>query len=313
MNFFKKGLIVAFTVLFLVAGLFGCTPKGENQGEQKQGLSGTIKVDGSSTVYPISEAMAEEFRAQNPDVNITIGVSGTGGGFKKFSAGEIDITNASRPIKDEEKEALKKNNIEYVELKIAYDGIAVVVNKNNTWVDSLTVEELKKIWEPGSKVKTWKDVRPEWPAEPIKLYAPGVDSGTFDYFTEAINGEEGAIRQDFTPSEDDNVLVQGVAGDKNAMAFFGLAYYEENKDKLKVVKIDAGQGPVEPTFETVKSGQYKPLSRPLFIYVNKKSLERPEVRSFVEFYLTHGKDLVRDVGYINLPDEEYTEELNKLK
>lgn len=272
-------------------------------------VSGEVKIDGSSTVYPITEAVAEEFIVTNPDVRVPVGVSGTGGGFKKFIAGEIDINDASRSIKTEEAEAAKAAGVEYEELEVAYDGLSILVNPENTWVDSLTVAELKKIWEPNSTVKNWSDVRAEWPAEAIKLYAPGTDSGTFDYFTETINGESGAIRQDFTASEDDNILVQGIAGDKNAIGFFGFAYYEENQDKLKLVKIDNGNGPVEPSFETIQDGSYAPLSRPLYIYVNKASLAKPEVKTFVQFYIESAKELAPAVGYIALPDELYKKDL----
>ncbi|MFT9497612.1 PstS family phosphate ABC transporter substrate-binding protein, partial [Anaerosolibacter sp.] len=304
-------------VLAMLA-LTGCGSKPAEQGAQEPAkeeakLSGEIKIDGSSTVFPVTEAVAEEFRAINPDVKIPVGVSGTGGGFKKFAAKETDISDASRPIKDKEAEAAKANGVEYIELSVAYDGLSVLVNPENTWVESLSVEELNKIWAPDSTVKTWKDVRPEWPAEEIKFYAPGTDSGTFDYFTEAINGESGAIRADFTASEDDNVLVQGIAGDKNALGFFGFAYYEENKDKLKVVKIDNGNGAIEPTFDTIKDGSYSPLSRPIFIYVSKEALARPEVKEFVTFYLESAKELVPQVGYVAMPDEMYTEGLNKIK
>lgn len=273
-------------------------------------VSGEVKIDGSSTVYPITEAVAEEFIVSNPDVRVPVGVSGTGGGFKKFIAGEIDINDASRSIKTEEAEAAKAAGVEYEELEVAYDGLSILVNPENTWVDSLTVAELKKIWEPNSTVKNWSDVRAEWPAEAIKLYAPGTDSGTFDYFTETINGESGAIRQDFTASEDDNILVQGIAGDKNAIGFFGFAYYEENQDKLKLVKVDNGNGPVEPSFETIQDGSYAPLSRPLYIYVNKASLAKPEVKTFVQFYIESAKELAPAVGYIALPDELYKKDLD---
>lgn len=319
MKLFKnKFSILAMILVISMIALAGCGSKPAEQGTQDPAkeevkLTGEIKIDGSSTVFPITEAIAEEFRAAYPDVKIPVGVSGTGGGFKKFAAKETDISNASRPIKDGEAEAAKANGVEYIELMVAYDGLSVLVNPANTWVDSLTVEELKKIWGPDSTVKTWKDVRAEWPAEEIKLYAPGTDSGTFDYFTEVINGKSGAIRPDFIGSEDDNVLVQGIAGDKNAIGFFGYAYYEENKDKLKVVKIDNGNGAIEPTFETIKSGSYAPLSRPIFIYVNKASLEKPEVKAFVTFYLETAKDIVKEVGYIALPDGEYTAGLNKIK
>ncbi len=312
-------LILAFTMMI---GAVACgknetaagdanAATGENKAVE---LTGTISIDGSSTVFPIAEAIAEEFMKENKSVKITVGFSGTGGGFEKFFAGETIMSNASRHIKDKEIAKAKEAGVEYIELSVAYDGLSVLVNPANTWVDYLTVDELKKIWAPDSTVKTWKDVRAEWPAEEIKLYAPGTDSGTFDYFTEAINGKSGAIRPDFTASEDDNVLVQGIAGDKNSLGFFGFAYYMENKDKLKIVKIDGGKGPVEPTFETIENGTYSPLSRPMFVYVNKKALaERPEVKAYVEYMLTVGKELVPEVGYVKLPEAQYKEELNKLK
>lgn len=279
------------------------------QAEKKAELKGTIKIDGSSTVYPITQAVAEEFKKENPGVEITVGVSGTGGGFKKFVVGEIDMNDASRHVKQEEVDKAKANGIEMTEITVAFDGIAVVVNKENDWAKDITPEELKKIWDKDSKVQLWSDVRPEWPKEKIKLYGPGTDSGTFDYFTEAINGKEKQIRADFTASEDDNVLVQGVAGDKYAMGFFGLAYYEENMDKLNVVKVNG----VEPTLETVKNGTYKPLSRPLFVYVSNKSLERPEIKEFLKFYLTKGRELVKETGYIPMEDAKYEAELSKIK
>ncbi len=279
-------------------------------GEQTAtGLTGEIRIDGSSTVFPITEAVAEEFIGLNPDMQIPVGVSGTGGGFKKFIAGEIDIADASRPIKAEEAAAAKAAGIEYLELKIAFDGLSIIVNKDNNWVKNLTKEELKMIWAPDSKVQTWKDVNPAWPDEKIKLYAPGTDSGTFDYFTETINGKSGAIRQDFTGSEDDNVLVQGIAGDKNALGFFGYAYYEENKDKLKVVSVND----VKPSPKTIEDGTYTPLSRPLFIYVNKASLDKKEVMEFLKFYIKNAADLATEVGYIQLPAKMYDDQLKLLK
>jgi phosphate transport system substrate-binding protein len=293
---------VLFTLLFSATGALAASMP----------FSGDIVIDGSSTVFPITEAVAEEFRMANPDVNITIGISGTGGGFKKFVIGETDINDASRPIKDSEAEAAKAAGIEYAEIMIAYDGLSVLVNHDNTWVDYLTVEELNAIWKPDSTVKTWKDVRPEWPDEVISLYGAGTDSGTFDYFTEEINGETGAIRTDFTPSEDDNVLVLGIAGDKNALGFFGFAYYIENTDKLKVVKVDNGNGPVEPTFETIKDGSYAPLSRPLFLYVTKDALAKEHVHGFLTYYLTEGAALIPEVGYVQLDDALYAAELAKL-
>lgn len=275
-------------------------------------LEGHIKIDGSSTVYPITEAVAEEFQIPHPKVKITVGISGTGGGFKKFGRGETDISDASRPIKPKEVELCKENNIEYTELPVAYDGLAVMVNQNNTWCDSLTVAELKKIWEPEAegKIMKWNQIRPEWPDKEMHLYGAGVDSGTFDYFTEAICGKSGASRGDFTPSEDDNVLVQGIATDEFALGFFGIAYYEANQDKLKLVGIDDqypsnGDGPILPSLETVKDNTYQPLSRPIFIYVSKKAAERPEVAEFVRFYMTNGGPLAEEVGYIPLPDRAY--------
>lgn len=314
----KKAGIISIMGLSLLA-MTACGAKTDTANTSGQGsatassISGEVKIDGSSTVYPITEAVAEEFLAANPDVKIPVGVSGTGGGFKKFIAKETDINDASRGIKDQEAADAKAAGVEYEAFEIAYDGLSVLVNPENTWVESLTVDELKKIWAPDSTVKTWKDVRPEWPAEAIKFYAPGTDSGTFDYFTEAINGESGAIRQDFTASEDDNILVQGIAGDKNAIGFFGFAYYEENKDSLKLVKIDNGKGAVAPSFETIQDGSYAPLSRPLYLYVNKGSLEREEVKSFVKFYLENAAALVPEVGYIALPADNYTKSLDKLK
>lgn len=316
----KSLKIVAASLLVIGAtGLFaGCgADKGtaSNAGGETSivELSGEIKVDGSSTVAPITEAMAEEFNAEHSEVKIPVGISGTGGGFKRFVVGETDIQDASRPIKDKEVESAKSNGIEYIDLTVAYDGVTVAVSKENDFIDSFTVEELKKIWEPNSTVKTWNDVRSEWPKEEIKLYTPGPDSGTFEFFTEQIVGEAKAMRSDVNPSEDDNVLVQGVSGDKNAIGFFGYSYYKENEDKLKAVKIDAGKGPVEPTFDTIKDESYAPLSRAIYIYVNKASLERPEVSSFVEFCLTNGSSIVPEVGYIPLTDEDYQTELAKVK
>lgn len=269
----------------------------------------TVKIDGSSTVYPITEAVAEEFQKMKKGaVKVTVGISGTGGGFKKFCRGETDISDASRPILKKEIDVCKEQNIEYVELPVAYDGLAVIVNPKNTWVKSLTVADLKKMWEPAAqgKVMTWKDVRPEWPDGKMKLFGPGADSGTFDYFTEAVNGKAKASRGDFTASEDDNVLVQGIAGDKNALGYFGLAYYEENKGKLKVVPVVNLMGKeITPSLQTVMDGAYSPLSRPLFIYVNKKAIEKPEVKEFVDYYLKNAATLTKQVKYVPLPANAY--------
>jgi phosphate transport system substrate-binding protein len=277
-----------------------------------------IEIDGSSTVYPITEAVAEEFQKLYRDVRVVVGISGTGGGFKRFGAGETDISDASRPIKQKEADVCKKNGVEYVELAVAYDGLAVMVNPDNKWVDFLTVAELKKIWEPNSQgvVIKWNQIRPGFPDKELRLFGPGTDSGTFDYFTEVICGKSGASRGDFTASEDDNVLVQGIASDELALGYFGLAYYEHNTDKLKIVPIDDGnnangKGAIVPTLETVRNGTYQPLSRPLFIYVSVKSAQKKEVRDFVEFYLKNAPELSKEVGYIPLPDKMYKASLEK--
>jgi phosphate transport system substrate-binding protein len=314
MNFYSKGL----QMLVFVALFTGCGSKENSKSEgsgETTAASGAISIDGSSTVYPITEAVAEEFRLEHGDVKITVGVSGTGGGFKKFSRGETHINNASRPIKEQEAATCKENNISYVELTVAFDGLAVLVNKENTWVNDITVEELKKIWEPAAqgKITKWNQIRKEWPAEEFHLYGPGVASGTYDYFTEAVVGKSGESRGDFTASEDDNVLVQGIAGDKNALGFFGLAYYEENKEQLKLVGVNNGKGVVLPSVETVKNGTYAPLSRPVFIYVTDAAAKRPEVATFVNFYLENASQLVPDVGYIPLPDAEYIKEVAEFK
>jgi phosphate transport system substrate-binding protein len=278
-----------------------------------------IKIDGSSTVYPITEAVAEEFqKAGKGAVRVTVGISGTGGGFKKFTRGETDIANASRPILKKEMEEAKKNGIEYIELPVAYDGLSVMVNPGNNWITSMTVADLKKIWEPAAqgKITKWNQVRPEWPDAPLKLYGAGADSGTFDYFTEAIVGKAKSSRGDYTASEDDNILVQGIATDKNALGFFGYAYYAENTDRLKLVAIDGGKGPVLPSEKTIMDGTYQPLSRPIFIYVNKKSADKPEVKQFVEFYLKNASKLTKEVKYVPLSDELYRlalEHFNKKK
>ncbi len=271
-------------------------------------VEGTILIDGSSTVAPITAAVAESFRDVYPNVRVPVGISGTGGGFKAFCAGETDISDASRPIKESEVDLCKENNVEYVELPVAYDGLAVLVNPQNDFVSCLTVAEMKTMWSPEAEdvVLNWNQIRAGFPAQPFTLYGPGVDSGTYDYFTQAVVGVEGASRGDFQPSEDDNVLVQGIAGDANALGFFGLAYYEANKDKLKLVSVDGGSGCVAPTTQTVANGTYQPLSRPLFIYVNKARIdEKDEISAFVEFYLKSASQLVGEVGYISLGAELY--------
>lgn len=295
-----KKLILGAAVTFT---LISC---GNNKNEE-----GSITVDGSSTVYPVTEALAEEFRSVSPKTMVTIGVSGTGGGFQKFGRGEIDIANASRPIKDKEAAIAKENGVNFVELEVAYDGLAVVVHPENDWVTSMTVEQLRRLWEPSAQgsITRWNQINPEWPDEEIHLFGPGVASGTFDYFTEAIVGESGTSRGDYTASEDDNVLVQGVSGDKFGLGFFGLAYYEANQDKLKLVSIDNGNGSVSATSETIRDGSYAPLSRPLYIYVNSTSLRNPKVIEFVRFYLEEAPGLMKDVGYVPLTEAEYKAEL----
>jgi phosphate transport system substrate-binding protein len=268
-----------------------------------------VKVDGSSTVYPITEAVAEDFQIQTK-TKVTVGISGTGGGFKKFCRGETDVQNASRPILAKEMEACKEAGIQYIELPVAYDGLTVVVNQNNKFAKSLTVEELKKMWEPAAqgKIKTWDQINPAFPKEPLKLFGAGSDSGTFDYFTEAIVGKAKSSRGDYTASEDDNVVVQGVVGDKNAIGYFGFAYYEENMGKLNAVKISPKKGApaIEPSFESIADGTYQPLSRPIFIYVNAASgAFKPEVKAFIDFYLKNAPTLVKEVKYIPLPANEY--------
>ena len=272
-----------------------------------------IKIDGSSTVYPITEAVAEEFqKIEKGKTRVTVGISGTGGGFKKFCNGETDISNASRPIKPTEVELCKKNSIEYIELPVAYDGIALMINPKNNWVSHMTVKELKKIWEPAAqgKIKKWNQIRTAWPDKEIHLFGAGVDSGTYDYFTEAIVGKEHSSRGDFTSSEDDNVLVQGISTDVLSLGFFGMAYYENNKDKLKLVGIDDendanGKGPILPTYDNILKGIYQPLSRPIYIYLSKKSADKSEIKRFTEFYMKSGADLSKEVGYIALPDKAY--------
>ena len=270
-----------------------------------------VKVDGSSTVYPITEAVAEDFQVSKKNkVRVTVGISGTGGGFKKFCRGETDVSNASRPITKKEIKDCKAAGIEFLEMPVAYDALTVVINPKNTWAKKLTVAQLKAIWEPAAqgKITNWKQVDPSFPDRPLKLYGPGADSGTFEYFTEAINGKSKSTRGDFTASEDDNVLVQGVSRDVGGLGYFGYAYYTENKDKLVAVSIVAAEGKpaVAPTLETVINGSYQPLARPIFIYVNAKSAAKPEVKEFVEYYMKNGEKLAKEVKYVSLPAKAYT-------
>jgi phosphate transport system substrate-binding protein len=290
----------------LLAGLaVACGGADRDSADGGDTLRGAVAIDGSSTVYPLTEAVAEEFGLVHSSVRVTVGISGTGGGFKKFGAGETDISDASRPIKAVEIDLAQSNGIEYIELPIAYDGLSLVVHPENDWVDHLTVEELNRIWQPDSVVSNWSDVRPGWPAERIVLYGAGTDSGTFDYFTEVINGKSGASRADYTASEDDNVTVLGVAGDKHALGFFGFAYVEENRGRVRAVPIDGGAGPIMPSSPTITDGTYSPLSRPIFIYVSQAAAARPEVKAFVEFYLDNAAELAAEVGYVALPAEIY--------
>jgi phosphate transport system substrate-binding protein len=276
-----------------------------------------IAIDGSSTMHPITEVVAENFQKEKKGaVNVTVGISGTGGGFSKFCQGKIDIANASRPIQRNEIKACNNAGIQYVELPVAFDPITVVVNPANNWIKTTTVAELKKMWAPAAegKITRWSQVNPAWPDETFRLYGAGTDSGTFDYFTRAIVGKAQASRRDFTPSEDDNVLVQGVAGDKNALGFFGYGYYKQNEDKLRAVAIDNGRGEgVLPSAETVEDGTYQPLSRPIFIYVNIKAAEKPEIKEFVEFYMKNASAAVREVKYIPLPPRAYSKNLEFFK
>ena len=292
-------------VLIALAGTAACR-------DWTDGAARVVSVDGSSTVFPIAEAVAEEYRRVDPAARVTVGVSGTGGGFEKFCAGETDISSASRPIRAAEVAVCAAAGIAFVELPIAYDGIAVVVHADNDWVETLTPDDLRRMWEPAAQgtVTRWNQIRPEWPDRELRLFGPGVDSGTFDYFTRAIVGEPGAGRGDFTSSEDDNVLVQGVSNDELALGFFGYAHYEENRARLGLAAIDDGDdtngaGAIRPSPGSVRNGTYRPLSRPVFLYVNPEALDRPEVAGLVRYFLSEGAELVREVGYVSLTDREY--------
>ena len=267
-------------------------------------LSGDVRIDGSSTVGPLTEAAAEFFQGENPDVRVTVGISGTGGGFEKFCAGETDANDASREIEPDEEKVCTDNGVKWTKVQVANDGIAVVINPENTWAANLTVEQLKTIWNEGSKIDNWNQVDPSFPDVPLELFGPGTDSGTFDYFTAAINGEEGISRTDYQATEDDNVAVQGVEGSKGGMAYFGLSYYEQNMDKLKAVAIDNGSGPVTPSAETVQSGDYAPLSRPLFVYPSTTALQRPEMAAFMQFYLDNAENIAQQALFVPMTPEQ---------
>jgi phosphate transport system substrate-binding protein len=312
----RRARALLATVALVTVGLIaaGCGDDSGNGGSGSGGdgdqkLSGSIRTDGSSTVAPLTKVAAEDFQAENSGVTVTVGTSGTGGGFEKFCNGETDISNASRQIKeDDEKEGAncKKNGIEWFELLIANDGLTVVVNKDNDWAKCLTVEQLKKMWEPAAEktITNWNQIDPSFPDQKLSLYGAGTDSGTFDYFTKAIVGEEGSSRTDYQPSEDDNVTVTGVSGEKGALGYFGFSYFEENADKVKAVEIDNGNGCVAPSVETVQDGSYAPLSRPLFLYVSSKAAVRPEVKAFVKFYLDNIDTITKEALFVTLTDEQ---------
>ncbi|WP_044339647.1 PstS family phosphate ABC transporter substrate-binding protein [Rossellomorea aquimaris] len=308
MKSFKYLAMSAMIGSALVLGACGAQGGAENgSGEQ---LSGSVKMDGSSTVAPIMEAVNEEYAATQPDVKVSIGVSGSGGGFEKFIAGETDLSNASRPIKDEEKQKLEEAGIDFTEFEVAKDGLTIVVNKENDWAEDMTVEDLQKLWLEDGKTKKWSDINPEWPDEEVKFYSPGTDSGTYDYFNEVVLEEKDMVKQNIQLSEDDNVLVQGVTGDKNAIGFFGYAYYLANKDQLKAVKI----GGVEPNNETIESGEYTPLSRPLFVYAKNASVKDNEaVYDFMKFTLDNSAEMAEAVGYVSLPEEKIKEAKDALE
>jgi len=307
----KRPLILLALAIFVSTAACGGGGS-DSSSEGGDSLSGEIRIDGSSTVTPLISIAAEDFQSENSDVRVTVGTSGTGGGFEKFCAGETDFSMASRPIKDEETAACKENNVEPLELVVANDGLSVVVNPENDWAECLTVEQLKAIWEPDSKVDNWKKVDPSFPDVPLTLFGAGSDSGTFDYFTGAINGEEGATRTDYNPSEDDNVTVTGVSGDKGALGYFGLSYLLENEGKIRGVEIDGGDGCVAASSDTVQDGTYKPLGRPLFIYAKKSAASRPEVAAFAEYYFENQATITEEVLFIPLTDEQITKAESEL-
>lgn len=315
----KRFFIFSIFLLSVLIILSACGPEHLDQsnlidygGAEVGSLEGHIIIDGSSTVFPIIEAVTEEYTMYQPSVRVSVGVSGTGGGFERFVSGETDMNNASRAIEESEVLSLEEAGIDFTELEIAYDGLSIAVNPDNDWVDYLTIDELKRMWVEDGTVKKWSDIRPEWPDEEIKFYSPGADSGTYDYFDEVILEGEQIVKK-ATLSEDDNVLVTGVNGDKNAIGYFGYAYYMENRDKLKIVPIDGGNGPVEPTKETIINGTYTPLSRSLYVYINNNSLQREEVYDYLKFMLHVVGDLAEEVGYVGLPEEKYVEQLEMIK
>jgi phosphate transport system substrate-binding protein len=308
----RGGLLGLTLAVALVAAACGGNDDSGTTGGGGTQLSGTINIDGSSTVAPLSEAAAELFQEQNSGVRVTVGTSGTGGGFEKFCAGETDISDASRAIEADETKACESKGIKYEEVQVANDGLSVVVNNQNTWANCLTTAQLKKIWDKGSKVDNWNQVDPSFPNEPLKLFGAGTDSGTFDYFTNAINGEEGRSRSDYSATEDDNVTVTGVSGTNGGLGYFGLSYLQENQGKIKGIQVDGGGGCVAPTVETVQDGSYKPLARPLFIYPSDKALERPEVKAFLEFYVNNYQKIAEDALFVPLTEEQAAEAKAKI-
>jgi phosphate transport system substrate-binding protein len=300
----SKLLVISLAIMALGLPLIAAACGDDSSSGSSGNLKGTIKIDGSSTAGPLTEAAAELFREENPDVRITVGISGTGGGFEKFCAGETDVSDASRSIEPDEAKNCKSKNIAYDEIQVANDGIAIVVNPDNDWAECLTTADLKKIWDKGSNVDNWNQVKSSYPDQKMKLFGPGTDSGTFDFFTDKINGEEDRSRSDYSPSEDDNVTVQGVAGDKGNLGYFGLSYALENKDKVKAVPIDGGKGCVEPSNETVQAGSYTPLSRPLLIYPSENALKRAEVREFVKFYVDNYDQIATQAKFVPMTTEQ---------
>ena len=314
----RERILIALVALLVVAIAAGCgggrggddeavgatEPATTQAAGRADDLSGRIDADGSSTVGPFTTAAAEGFQREHANVQVTVGVSGTGGGFERFCRGETDLSNASRPIKEEEEEICRENGVEHVEFQVANDALTVVVNTANDWVDCLTVEQLNKIWEPGSKITNWNEVDPGFPDQRLRLFGPGTDSGTFDYFTDEINGEEGASRSDYSASEDDNVIVTGVSGDEGALGYFGFSYYDENQDTLKALAIDGGDGCVEPSVENAQNGSYTPLSRPLFVYAKTESFERPEVEAFVQYILDNATGVAEAAQFVPLTEEQ---------
>jgi phosphate transport system substrate-binding protein len=313
--------LLALGAAFAAILVVGCGREGSDESDGPSATggaqhSGRIEVDGSSTVGPLVQAAAQRFRQEQPDVDVTVGISGTGGGFERFCAGETDISDASRPIKDDEEAPVcKENGVEYTEIQVATDALTVVVNAENDWVDCLTVDQLKKIWEPKAEgnVTSWADVDPGFPDEELVLAGPGTDSGTFDYFTDEIVGEEGASRSDYQPSENDNVIVQAVAGEKGGLGYFGFSYYEQNQSALKAVGIDGGNGCVEPSVQTAQNGDYSPLSRPLFIYVKNQAMQRPEVEAFVDYIVANAQAIAEEALFVPLNETQLADSKAKVE